>query len=103
MACPLSEPPSVNGVPAYPEIWVGVSLPVRENGVCENAGDATAKPATAAAVSARTRAVLGFKDVYPDIDATPSSVRMPIIGHSRGTDVRSDHVVFPIRPLGRST
>src|SRR5262245_26066765 len=70
MACPLSEPPSVNGVPANPEISVSVALPVSKS-VRENAGDATATLAMAAPPSARAKAVLVVKDVYPGIEATP--------------------------------
>src|SRR5215510_2552219 len=68
MACPLSEPPSGNGVPANPEIWVSVAVPVSTS-VCENAGDAAPTLATAAPPSARAKAVVVFNDVYLGIDS----------------------------------
>src|SRR5262245_40210014 len=68
MACPLSEPPSGNGVPANPEIWVSVAVPVSTS-VCENAGDAAPTLATAAPPSASANAVVVFNDVYLGIDS----------------------------------
>src|SRR5262245_44845597 len=68
MACPLSEPPSGNDVPANPEIWVSVAVPVSTS-VCENAGDAAPTLATAAPLSARAKAVVVVNDVYLGIDS----------------------------------